>query len=121
MMQWLLSIKSQGSVTSLKINCLKFQLLKTIRNYYPNFLIDLDETSKIALCTLPPIGENKDSAINEHVRKFNDFIELTAKIKTLTLFQSQTFYGMNYLKELTQLKVIMIQTHFQLLEQFMAE
>ncbi|WP_416694367.1 SGNH/GDSL hydrolase family protein [Candidatus Pseudothioglobus sp. Uisw_050_01] len=51
----------------------------------PKLLDKLDGTSKIALCTLPPIGENKDSAINEHVRKFNDFIELTAKNKNINL------------------------------------
>jgi len=49
-------------------------------------LIDsISEVSKIALCTIPPIGENKDSAINNHVKKYNEFIELTAKNKNITL------------------------------------
>ena len=51
----------------------------------PKLLDNLNGTSKIALCTLPPIGENKDSAINEHIRKFNDFIELTANNKNISL------------------------------------
>ena len=61
------------------------------------------------------VNNNKTGIINESADLLQQII------KTLTLFQSQTFYGMNYLKELTQLKVIMIQTHFQLLEEFMAE
>jgi len=49
-------------------------------------LIDsLSDVSKFALCTIPPIGENKDSAINKHVKKYNEFIELTAKNKNITL------------------------------------
>ena len=51
----------------------------------PKLLDKLNGTSKIAICTLPPIGENKDSAINEHVRKFNDFIELIANNKNINL------------------------------------
>ncbi|MDG2402195.1 MAG: SGNH/GDSL hydrolase family protein [Amylibacter sp.] len=40
---------------------------------------------KIALCTLPPIGEKKDSLINQHVKKFNDYIEVVADEKNLNL------------------------------------
>ena len=39
--------KKSGSVTSQKINCQKLQLLKTTRNYYPNFLIDLKIHQKL--------------------------------------------------------------------------
>ncbi len=66
----------------------KLPEIPTFENYQkllPKLLDKLNGTSKIALCTLPPIGENKDSAINEHVRKFNDFIELTAKNKNINL------------------------------------
>ena len=42
-------------------------------------------SSKIALCTLPPIGENKDSLINQHVKKFNDYIKVIADEKNLSL------------------------------------
>ena len=49
-------------------------------------LIDsLSDISNIGLCTIPPIGENKDSAVNNHVKKYNEFIELTAKNKNITL------------------------------------
>jgi lysophospholipase L1-like esterase len=41
--------------------------------------------SKIAICTLPPIGENVNSEVNQHVNLFNDYIELIAKQKNLTL------------------------------------
>ena len=66
----------------------KLSEIPTFENYQkllPKLLDRLNGTSKIALCTLPPIGENKDSAINEHVRKFNDFIELTANNKNINL------------------------------------
>jgi len=41
--------------------------------------------SKIAICTLPPIGENVNSEVNQHVNLFNEYIELIAKQKKLTL------------------------------------
>ena len=42
-------------------------------------------SSKVALCTLPPIGENKDSLVNQHVKKFNDYIKFVADDKNLSL------------------------------------
>ena len=66
----------------------KLPEIPTFENYQkllPKLLDRLNGTSKIAICTLPPIGENKDSAINQHVRKFNDFIELTANNKNINL------------------------------------
>lgn len=51
----------------------------------PKLIDSLSASSKIAICTLPPIGENKDSIVNNHVNKFNKFIELTAKNKNITL------------------------------------
>ena len=41
--------------------------------------------SKIAICTLPPIGENINSEVNQHVSLFNDYIKLIANQKNLTL------------------------------------
>jgi len=58
---------------------------ESFQELLPKLLDRLNGTSKIAICTLPPIGENKDSAINEHVRKFNNFIELTANNRNITL------------------------------------
>jgi hypothetical protein len=37
------------------------------------------------MCTLPPIGENKDSLVNQHVKKFNDYIKVVADDKNLSL------------------------------------
>ena len=45
----------------------------------------LSDVTNIALCTIPPVGENKDSAVNKHVKKFNEFIEMTAKKKNIAL------------------------------------
>ena len=66
----------------------KLPEIPTFENYQkllPKLLDRLNGTSKIAICTLPPIGENKHSAINQHVRKFNNFIELTANNKNINL------------------------------------
>ena len=41
--------------------------------------------SKIAICTLPPIGENVNSEVNKHVNLFNDYIKLIANQKKLSL------------------------------------
>ena len=49
-------------------------------------LIDrLKNVPKIAICTLPPIGENRDSLINNHIKKFNEFIKSLALEKNITL------------------------------------
>ena len=45
----------------------------------------LSSVDKVLLCTLPPIGENKDSQVNQHVNKFNDFIKKTAQERYLTI------------------------------------
>jgi len=42
-------------------------------------------SSKVVICTLPPIGENMDSEANKHVNKFNDYIELVATQKNISL------------------------------------
>ena len=49
-------------------------------------LIDkISLSSKVVMCTLPPIGENKDSLVNQHVKKFNDYIKFVADDKNLSL------------------------------------
>jgi len=66
----------------------------TFKNYQkllPELIDSLGDVSKIALCTIPPIGEKKDSAVNDHVKKFNDFIELTANTKNITLLPVSKF------------------------------
>ena len=60
----------------------------TFENYQKllSELIDhLSTIPKIALCTLPPIGEHQDSSINQHINKFNDCIKLTAQAKNISL------------------------------------
>lgn len=51
----------------------------------PELLDSLSGASKVALCTIPPVGENPDSAVNQHVKMFNEFIELTAINKNISL------------------------------------
>ena len=40
---------------------------------------------KVFLCTLPPIGENEDSQINQHVNQFNDFLKQITQEKDVSL------------------------------------
>ena len=57
----------------------------------PELLDSLSDIPKIALCTIPPVGENPDSAVNQHVKMFNDFIELTASNKNISLIPVSSF------------------------------
>jgi lysophospholipase L1-like esterase len=57
----------------------------------PELLDSLSDISKIALCTIPPVGENPDSAVNQHVKMFNNFIELTASNKNISLIPVSSF------------------------------
>jgi acyl-CoA thioesterase I len=45
----------------------------------------LSDIPKIAVCTIPPLGENKDSLANKHVDKFNDFIRSTSRNSNIDL------------------------------------
>ena len=58
---------------------------------YKDHLLELidkfSKVSKIALCTIPPVGENRESPINKHVRQFNEFIKFTAEQKNIDLLQ----------------------------------
>ena len=51
----------------------------------PELIDRLSEIPKIAICTLPPIGECLDSAINQHIGKFNNFIKKTAEEKNISV------------------------------------
>ena len=55
--------------------------------YLSKIIERLSVSSKVAICTLPPIGENKESKVNQHVNQFNDFIKIVAKQKNIHLLQ----------------------------------
>ncbi len=57
------------------------------KEYLPKIIERLSVSSKVAICTLPPIGENKESKVNQHVNQFNDFIKIVAKQKNIDLLQ----------------------------------
>ncbi len=60
----------------------------TLEKYKEQLLELIDKItiqSKVAICTLPPIGENMDSEVNKHVNEFNDYIELLANQKKISL------------------------------------
>ena len=69
----------------------------TFENYQKllSELIDRISTiPKIVLCTLPPIGEQPDSSINQHINKFNDCIKLTVQEKNISLLPvSDSLWG----------------------------
>ena len=64
-------------------------------------LIDkLRSVDKIFLCTLPPIGENKDSKVNHHINKYNNFIRKTAQERCLSILPvSESFWSDLALRE----------------------
>ena len=51
----------------------------------PELIEKIGDQSKIAICTLPPIGENVNSEVNKHVNQFNDYIKMTVTQKNLSL------------------------------------
>ena len=51
----------------------------------PELIDRLSEIPKLAICTLPPIGEYPGSTINQHIDKFNDFIKKTAQEKHISV------------------------------------
>ena len=57
------------------------------KEYLPKIIERLSVSPKVAICTLPPIGENKESKVNQHVNQFNDFIKIVAKEKNINLLQ----------------------------------
>ena len=57
------------------------------KEYLPKIIERLSVSPKVAICTLPPVGENKESKVNQHVNQFNDFIKIVAKQKKIHLLQ----------------------------------
>ena len=59
--------------------------LERFKELLPELIDRLKNVPKLAICTLPPIGEYQDSVNNNHIKKFNEFIKLTAIKKNITL------------------------------------
>jgi len=59
--------------------------LEKYKEQLPKLIDKIAIQSKVAICTLPPIGENMDSEVNKHVNEFNDYIELIATEKKISL------------------------------------
>jgi len=59
--------------------------LKKYKEHLNELIDKIGIQSKIAICTLPPIGEKMDSEVNKHVNEFNDYIELVATHKKISL------------------------------------
>jgi len=59
--------------------------LERYKELLPELLERLKTIPKIAICTLPPVGENKASLINIHIENFNEFIKSLALEKNITL------------------------------------
>ena len=51
----------------------------------PELIDRLKNVPEVSICTLPPIGEYKNSVINNYIKKFNDFIIATAVDKNIIL------------------------------------
>ena len=59
--------------------------LKKYKEHLNELIKKIGIQSNIAICTLPPIGENVNSEVNKHVNLFNDYIKLIANQKNLSL------------------------------------
>ncbi|MDA8855232.1 SGNH/GDSL hydrolase family protein [Candidatus Pseudothioglobus singularis] len=59
--------------------------LKKYKEHLNELIEKIGIQSKIAICTLPPIGENVNSEVNKHVNLFNDYIKIIANKKNLSL------------------------------------
>ena len=64
---------------------------KEYKKLLPELVESITKESKVAMCTIPPIGENPESAINQHVKKYNEFIALTAKNNNIMLLPFSDF------------------------------
>ena len=59
--------------------------LEKYKEHLNELIEKLGFSSKFAICTLPPVGENENSEVNEHVNSFNDCIKLTVNQKKISL------------------------------------
>ena len=58
---------------------------KSYQKLFSELLDRLSIFSEVYICTLPPIGENKNSKINHHINQFNDFIRTVAHERDLSI------------------------------------
>jgi hypothetical protein len=81
-------------------NLLEIPTFQSYKKLLLELLDKLRSVDKVFLCTLPPIGENKDSQVNHHVNKFNDFITKTAQERDLSILPvSESFWSDLALRE----------------------
>ena len=59
--------------------------LDKYKEHFSELIERLNEVPRIGLCTIPPVGENKDSMINNHVENFNDSIKSAANLNNIEL------------------------------------
>ena len=59
--------------------------LNLYKEHLHSLLDQLDTIPQVAVCTLPPVGEFPDSAINRHIGQFNQSIKEAAESKSRTL------------------------------------
>ena len=66
-------------------NLLEVPTFEKFKEQLSELIERLSEVPEIAICTLPPIGENTDSLVNMHVKRFNEFIKFIANQKNIDL------------------------------------
>jgi lysophospholipase L1-like esterase len=59
--------------------------LEKYKEHLNELIEKIEVQSKIVICTIPPIGENANSEVNNHVNLFNDYIKQIANQKNLSL------------------------------------
>ena len=77
--------KASGQRYKRKYNLPEAPTFEKYKDQLLELIEKLSDVSKVALCTIPPVGENRDSPINNHVRQFNEFIKFAAEQKNVHL------------------------------------
>ena len=66
-------------------NLSEIPTLEKYKEQISELITKLSNVPKIGLCSIPPIGENKDSLINNHAERFNDSIKAAANLNNIEL------------------------------------
>ena len=77
--------KASGNRYMIRNNLSELPTFSNYKKLLPELIDYLSDVARVAICTLPPIGEYPDSEINIYIEKFNDFIKSMAKKKNLSV------------------------------------
>ncbi|MBE29445.1 lipase [bacterium] len=80
------SFDKQSGIRYMRNNKLpEVPTIDKFREHFLELIERMKEVPRIGLCTIPPVGENKDSMINNHVENFNDSIKSASNLNKIEL------------------------------------